>query len=132
MARDKKDRLIKKSPAFSGFKPFGLQTGHRLEIALLLEEYESIRLCDYELLNHEKAAQLMNISRSTFSRVYESARRKVAQAMVEGAVIRFKGAAEIIEAEWFKCGYCKITFSLTPGTPHQCPICRSKILTQNT
>lgn len=99
---------------------------------LLLEEYEAIRLCDYDLLTHEEAARLMCISRATFSRVYETARRKVAKAMVEAAAIRFDGGNAVIDAEWFKCNRCKITFSVLPEGLHQCPFCKSKAVTQNT
>ena len=132
MPRDKKDRLIKRAPNFTGFRPFGMQTSTRSEVMLLLEEYEAIRLCDYDLLTHEAAARLMGISRATFSRVYETARRKVAKAMVEAAVIRFKGGSAIIDAEWFRCNRCKISFSLLPGSLQQCPFCKSGRLTQNT
>lgn len=132
MARDKKDRLVKRSPGFNGFKPFGMQTPSRAEVLLLLEEYEAIRLCDYDLLTHEDAARLMGVSRATFSRMYEAARRKVAKAMVEVTAIRFKGGNVIVDAEWFSCNKCKISFSLLPENLHQCPLCQSEKIIQNT
>lgn len=60
-------------------------------INLTLDEFEAIRLSDYEGLYHEEASRIMNISRPTFTRLIEQARRKVAMAIVEGKGIQIKG-----------------------------------------
>ncbi len=60
-------------------------------INLTLDEFEAIRLSDYEGLYHDEASRMMNISRPTFTRLIEQARRKVATAIVEGKGIQIKG-----------------------------------------
>ena len=55
----------------------------------LLEEYEAIRLADYEN-SHEEAAQRMNISRPTFTRLYDKA-RKHSPAFIESKSIVIRG-----------------------------------------
>jgi len=123
MARTKKNRLIQKAPNFSGFKPFGVQKANACEISLNFEEYEAIKLCDYELLTHAEASALMNISRPTFTRVYESARRKIAKAFVEASIIRFEGGKVVFDTLWHKCSKCNITFTIPKGQSEECPLC---------
>ena len=55
------------------------------------EEWEAINLVDYKDLNHEEAAELMGISRPTFSRLILSARKVVASALVEGTALEIGG-----------------------------------------
>jgi uncharacterized protein len=125
MSRTKKHRLIQKAPNFSGFKPFGVQKANDLAVSLNFEEYESIKLCDYELLTHAEAAALMNVSRPTFTRVYESARRKIAKAFVEVSAICFEGGKVVFDSLWNKCDNCKITFTVPEGKLQECPLCHS-------
>ena len=131
MARDKKDRQIQRAPSFGGFRPFGIQTKLRSEIDFHLEEYEAMKLCDYDRLTHEQAAALMGISRPTFSRVYESARQKLARAMVEVSAIVFNRGNAVLGIEWFSCKHCDITFSIFPNNLKQCPFCKSEEITPN-
>ena len=51
------------------------------EVLLTLDEYEAIRLADLEGLYQEQAATRMNVSRQTFGRIVEAARRKVADVL---------------------------------------------------
>ena len=67
-----------------GFKPFGVPMRELESIRLLYEEFEALRLADYEDLNQEVAAKKMNISRPTFTRLYDKARKKVAKAFEIG------------------------------------------------
>lgn len=60
-------------------------------ITLSLDEFEAIRLADYLGLYHETAGQQMGVSRPTFSRIIEQARKKIAQALVEGKPIIISG-----------------------------------------
>ena len=61
------------------------------EVSLGLDEYESIRLADLDGLYQDAAASKMGVSRQTFSRIVESARRKVADALVHGKALRIGG-----------------------------------------
>lgn len=96
-----------------GFRPFGIPMQQLEPEVLLYEEYESIRLADYDGLNHEEAAKRMNISRPTFTRIYEKARKTVAKAFVEGKAIFFDGGHFHTNEFWYRCEDCyKLTISL--------------------
>ena len=125
MSRTKKHRLVQKAPNFSGFKPYGVQKANNSEISLNFEEYEAIKLCDYELLTHAEASVLMNVSRPTFTRIYESARRKIAKAFVEASAICFEGGKIVFDTLWNKCEDCKISFTIPEGKLLECPLCHS-------
>lgn len=144
MARKKISRKIQIAPDVLGFSPIiesrgTLEKEYKLdhitingqesgkndksgEIIMTLEEYESIKLCDYELLTQAEASAVMSISRPTFTRVYENARRKVAKAFVEGRSIQFKGG-NYHSSEWEKCEKCNISYSVPEGKEAKCPIC---------
>lgn len=89
-----------------GFKPFGIPRKMLDEVTLLYDEYEAIRLVDYEGLHHEKAAEQMNVSRPTLTRIYEKARKTVALALVEGKMINIEGGNVQFDREWFRCKRC--------------------------
>jgi uncharacterized protein len=87
MSRPKKDRCIRCQPNAIYFKPRGIPLIHLEEVCLSLDELEAIRLADCEGLYHEQAAEKMNISRPTFGRILSEARRKIAEAVVEGKAL---------------------------------------------
>jgi predicted DNA-binding protein (UPF0251 family) len=130
MGRTKKDRKIQMAPHFSGFKPQGVQCKTGEDVCINFEEYEAVSLCDYELLTQAEAANMMNVSRPTFTRIYESARRKIAKAFVEGSCIHFEGGNVVI-ANWYKCSTCKITFTLPENGDQFCPFCKSLVIIEN-
>jgi len=63
MSRPKQCRRIQSPPLMSGFKPFGIPRSVTGEVILQYDEYEAIRLLDYEGLLQEEAAERMNVSR---------------------------------------------------------------------
>lgn len=127
MGRLKKVRHIQMAPHFRGFEPIGNQHKKSAEIASIsFEEYEAINLCDYELLSQEEAAKAMNVSRPTFTRIYESVRRKIAKAFVEGSEILFEEGNSNI-ANWHECKKCNITFTTTVSSGAYCPFCKTAI-----
>jgi len=65
---------------------------------MTIDELEAIRFADRQKLYQEDAARRMGISRSTFGRILESARRKVAEALVEGKVLRIEGGPIRLDA----------------------------------
>ena len=95
-----------------------------------IEEYEALKLCDYEHLTQAEAAELMNISRPTFTRIYESVRSKIARAFIEGLPITYEGGDSLI-AEWYTCDKCEIIFTLKNIGGKSCPLCKSKEITFN-
>lgn len=107
MTRPKRKRFVNRPPRIEGFKPFGIPMQDLEPIILLVEEYESIRLSDYEGMNQEEAAEKMNVSRPTFTRIYEQARRSVAKAMVEGKAILIEGGDFVSDDYWYRCEECE-------------------------
>jgi len=89
-----------------GFKPFGIPRNRLGAVTLLYDEYEAIRLLDYEGLNQDQAAERMNVSRPTLTRIYEQARKIIAQALVEGQMINIEGGNVLFDKEWFRCRRC--------------------------
>ena len=72
-------------------------------INLLYEEYEALRLCDYSMENHNRASEIMEVSRPTFTRIYASARQKLASAFVEGRQIVIEGGKVYFDSDWHIC-----------------------------
>jgi len=127
MARQKQLRKIPAPPKFSGFRPYGCLNDCKGSVDLLYEEYEAIRLADYDRLNYESAAVLMGISRATFARIYESAREKIAKALVEGKEIISVFGNVHLDSEWFFCNDCHARFDIQTNTDYNyCPVCRSE------
>ena len=65
----------------------------REPVVLDLEEYECIRLIDRERLTQEQCAAQMGVARTTVTAIYGSARRKIADALVEGRALRIGGGS---------------------------------------
>ncbi len=84
-------RRVWLEPNVTYFKPAGVRMISLEEITLNVDEFESIRLKDYENLDQTEAAKRMNISQPTFQRLYESARKKIADAIVNGKAIKIEG-----------------------------------------
>lgn len=92
-----------------GFKPFGIPMRELESVDLLFEEYEALRLADYENLTQEEASKKMNISRPTFTRLYDKARKSIAKAFVEGKAIIIKGGTFVTDDYWYRCEDCHET-----------------------
>jgi predicted DNA-binding protein (UPF0251 family) len=73
------------------FKPQGVPTRQLESVVMTLDEFEALRLSDLDGLYHEQAASKMNVSRATFSRIVDVARRKTADALVHGKALRIEG-----------------------------------------
>ena len=110
MPRPKRIRRMNNPPHFKGFRPIGLPEENH-PVVINFEEYEAIRLSDFELNGQVEAAQIMGISRPTYARIYESARRKVAQAFVLGKAIVFEGGKVYFDSEWYSCNSCGCWFN---------------------
>lgn len=89
MARPTRCRRICTEPAYDSFRPDGLLTGEA--VAMTVDEYEALRLIDLEKLTHGQCAQHMGISRTTVTEIYESARYKLADAVVNGKRLDISG-----------------------------------------
>jgi len=129
MPNRRRYRRIKMPPAMEGFKPFGIPMRDLESVDLLYEEYEALRLADYENFNQEEAAKKMNISRPTFTRLYDKARKNIAKAFVEGKAIIIRGGTYITDDYWYRCGDCYETTVSARPVKH-CGECDSVNITQ--
>jgi rubrerythrin len=89
---------------------------------------EAIRLADLEGLYQEQVAEAMNVSRQTLGRILDSAHRKVAEALVQGKMLRIEGGnIEMNDTRNFTCSACGHTWQVPFGTgrPTGCPSCAS-------
>ncbi len=89
MARPTKTRKICMEPAYDNFGPDGIRIGEK--IVMTMDEYEVIRLVDLEKLTHEQCAKQMEIARTTVTEIYESARFKMADSLVNGKMLEISG-----------------------------------------
>ncbi len=112
MPRPFKSRKICNPPMMNGFQPFGMPFCEYEKVNLQFDEYESIKLVNYEFLSQDIAAQKMDISRPTFTRIYNNALKKIARAFVECLFIEIEGGNVAFEKEWYKCKKC---FKLIEG-----------------
>jgi predicted DNA-binding protein (UPF0251 family) len=122
-------RKVSSIPLITYFKPAGIRMAELGEVRLLVEEAEAIRLKDLEGLEHEECAQKMNISRSTFSRILDSARQKIADALLNGKAIRIEGGNFEMAVRRFRCleGHeWEVPFEIMISDPPElCPECKT-------
>ncbi len=127
MPRRKRLRRIVAPPGFKGYRPYGSRHRGNPHVELLYEEYEAIKLADYDLMTHEEASGMMGISRATFARIYESARRKIARALVETREIRSVYGNAWFDKSWYVCNRCHARFTIPEEFgSKECPMCRSE------
>jgi predicted DNA-binding protein (UPF0251 family) len=88
MPRPRKYRHVCCNPSSYYFKPRGIPIYELEEILLEHDELESLRLADLLGYSHEDAAKEMKISRATFGRIVEIARRKITDGILNGKAIR--------------------------------------------
>src|SRR3989338_349305 len=88
--RPKKVRVVETNPKIVQFSPRG-RPGRPEEAELSLDEYEAIRLADFKRSSQIAAGKSMGVSRQTFRRILLSARKKIAEGLVSGKIIRFTG-----------------------------------------
>jgi len=92
-------RRIAFKPHADLFKPEGIPLHAFEQVTLTLDEVEALRLADLNGLYQERAAEEMRISRPTFSRIVEQARRKVADALIHGKALRLAGGTVTITGD---------------------------------
>ena len=91
MARPRKCRRVSTLPKVSVFDPIDLSLGVDEIIIMTVDEYESIRLIDLDGLNQEQCADSMGVARTTIQRIYDGARTKLADSVVNGKILKVEG-----------------------------------------
>ena len=126
MARPQSDRLVHEPPLFSGFKPIGVRGQDLGQILLKLDEFEALRLADQVGLSHAEAAEEMEISRSTFTRLIEKARKKIADFIIQGKILTIEGGSIHFRNNILKCQGCGHMFKTNMvNSITECPACHS-------
>jgi uncharacterized protein len=89
MPRPKRPRYIINQPIVTDFIPEGTHSGE--EVTLSFEEFEIIRLIDYEGLDQSQAAEIMQVSRQTVGRILKSGRYNLSKFVVEAHRLKVEG-----------------------------------------
>lgn len=88
MPRPCKRRRVKGRPNSNHFKPAGIPAKDLQEVELTLDEFEAVRLIDFQKTPQEQASKKMQVSQPTLSRILQSARNKIADALITGKSIK--------------------------------------------
>lgn len=91
MPRPRKRRNVCSMPRFNEFMPQKGEPRPGEEVVLTVDEYESIRLIDKEGFSQEECSEYMNVARTTVQQIYTVARKKIAEALVNGCLLRIQG-----------------------------------------
>jgi len=106
MPRPTKERKVLEPPKIQGMKPMGVPRRFLNNVSLSLDEYEAIRLADFEQLEHQAAAEIMGVSRPTFTRLIERAHQKVAEAIVGVKELVIEGGHYTFSTQLLRCFDC--------------------------
>ena len=128
--KPRKKRNVLFPPHVLYFKPQGIPMVNLDIVVLTVDEYEAIRLADYEKLKHEEAAKEMNISRPTFTRLLESAHNKISDAIINGKAIRIEGGDFNFLGKRYQCRNCSFLWNIDEKEKTDeslnCPNCGSR------
>lgn len=91
MPRPVKWRNVCGLPGYSKFGPLGKQNHSNGVIEMTVDEYETIRLIDRLGYNQAECAKQMNVARTTVQGIYNTARKKIAESLIDGKVLLISG-----------------------------------------
>ncbi len=130
MPRKKLHRMVTREPPVSVYKPAGIPAMDLEEILISIDEFEALRLADFEGLSQRDASIAMKISQPTFNRVLSSARHKVASGLVQGHVLRIEGGRYVLAdgSGMLECLDCGATVDMASADKSSCPKCGSRKL----
>ena len=127
MPRPQFNRIVHEPPLYSDFKPIGVRRHNLDQIILTLDEFEAFRLADQLGFSHALAADEMEISRSTFSRLIEKARKKIADFIIQGKSLTIGGGTVHFRVNIIQCKDCGHMFKINfDQSIKECPSCQSK------
>lgn len=95
MPRPSITKKVQSLPKINRFGPNGPKRGLEV-INMTIEEYETIRLIDEKGLNQAQCAEEMGVGRTTAQRIYNNARKKIAECLVYGKVLQIEGGDYVI------------------------------------
>ena len=128
--RPKKERIVSAPPKVLIFKPAGIPIVELEQVQLSIDEFEAIRLADLFGEDQESASKKMGISRPTFTRLIEKARKKVADAIINCKELIIEGGTIHFKNNIFRCVECGevIKIKIDDDHPDKCPNCGSLML----
>jgi len=91
MSRPKISKHICDEPLVDTFTPAGKTSTSKEVITMSVEEYEVFRLIDRENFTQHQCAEVMGVARSTVQRLYNSARKKLAESIIDAKVLKISG-----------------------------------------
>ncbi|MFA6849278.1 MAG: DUF134 domain-containing protein [Selenomonadaceae bacterium] len=110
MARPRKWRKVCCMPKSGRFGPLDESVNEVDAITMTIDEYETIRLIDMESFTQEQCSEQMNIARTTVQGIYNMARKKLAEVLVQGKSLVIAGGdyrlCEGLEKSC-RCGGCE-------------------------
>ena len=109
MPRPCKRRRICAMPGVSRFGPVSGISGRQV-INMTLDEFEAVRLIDLEGLTQEQCAESMSVARTTAQAIYNSARAKLAECLVNEKELFISGGEYVLCQEGHGpcgCGHCR-------------------------
>lgn len=109
MPRPTKCRKVCCMPANLEFEPTAKGVNHDV-IVMTVDEYETLRLIDKEGFSQEECGTYMGVARTTVQQIYNSARKKTAEALVCGMTLRIEGGNYTLcsgKEKDCKCGGCE-------------------------
>jgi len=110
MPRPRKWRNVCCLPDSNRFGPLNSPNQEIMFVNMTVDEYETIRLIDLEGLSQEECAIQMNVARTTVQGIYSEARKKIAESLVNGKVLRIEGGDYKLcdgEGEFCSRGRCR-------------------------
>ena len=129
MPRPKECRKVGCVPDKNYFKPRGIPASILEEVVLTLDEFEAVRLADFDGLYQEDGAKKMDISRQTFGRIIETAHKKIADVLINGKALKIEGGdVSIEEMKRVRCPHCKKEYnsSISKEDTFVCPRCHKQ------
>ncbi len=129
MPRPQNKRIVLEPPLYTEFKPLGVKGPELEQVQLSLDEFEALRLADYQSLSHEAAAEEMGISRTTFTRLIEKTRKKIASFIIQGKLLAIEGGSIHFRKNIIQCQSCGHMFKINiADSITECPECHSNKL----
>lgn len=109
MPRPRKCRKVCHLPQTMEFTPVN-ENDERTPVILTVDEYETIRLIDKQGFSQEECGAYMKIARTTVQQIYTTARKKLADVLVDGLPLKIEGGDYQLcdgKEAYCECGGCK-------------------------
>lgn len=110
MPRPRKWKKVCCLPGSNLYGPLNRSDIENEVLLMTVEEYETIRLIDLEGLTQEECAQRMEVARATIQKIYNDARNKIAESLVNGSILKIEGGDYKLYNENERvhgCGRCR-------------------------